>query len=173
MKNQSLFVAIVVGAAALFTLAIATAHQPQGTADARLANDAAYRDGLYQARRDASQKHPAHITSGRWSTGEDRASFIAGYLQGYHDQTAHGVKLGATDLATLTGYSEGMADGAHDRKASLPFQVARSQRTRQAELVYGQVAGVYRQAYANGYQQAYYSADDSTVGVVGQTSQKF
>jgi hypothetical protein len=173
MKNQSLYIAIVVGAAALLTLAIVTAHQPSASADARLANDAAYRDGLYQAHLDASQKHPAHITSGRWSTSDDRASFIAGYLQGYHDQTGHGVKLAAADLATLTGFSEGMADGAHDRKASLPFQVVRGERVRQAELVYGQLATVYRQAYANGYQQAYYTADDTTVGVVGQHTQPF
>jgi hypothetical protein len=163
----------VVGAAALFTLVIATAHQPSVTADARLVNDAAYRDGLYQARLDASQKHAAHITSGRWATSEDRASFIAGYLQGYQDQTGHGVKLAAADLAMLTGYSEGMTDGTRDRKASLPFQIARSERVRQAELVYGQLAIVYRRAYANGYQQAYYTADDTAVGVVGKATRQF
>lgn len=174
MKSQSLYVFVLLGAAALVLFVAGTARQPSiAAADARLANDAAYRDGLYQARMDAGQKHPAHITSGRWASSQGRASFIAGYLQGYQDQTGHGVKLAPADLATLTGYSEGMADGARDRKASLPFQAARSENIRQAEVVYGQLATVYHHAYANGYQQAYYTADDTTVGVVGQPAARF
>lgn len=173
MKHQSLYIAVVVGAAALVTLMVGTGRQPISSADARLANDGAYRDGLYQAQLDASQRRPAHITTGRWVSSEDRTSFIAGYLKGYQDQTGHGVKVAPSDLAMLTGYSEGMTDGARDRKASLPFQATRSEKIREADVVYGQLAAIYRQGYANGYQQAYYTADDSRTGVVGQAKQKF
>lgn len=173
MKNQSLYVAVLAGAATLVSLVIGTAHRAPLMVDARMANDAAYRDGLYLAQLDATQKRPAHIISGRWATTEDRASFIAGYVHGYQDQTGHQIKLAPGDVATLTGYSEGMADGAHDRKALLPFHVRQSERVRQAELVYGQLATVYRQAYANGYQRAYYATDAATVRAVGQPTEQF
>ena len=141
MKKQSLYIGIIVGGAALLALAAFTGR-PSTTTDARFANDGAYRDGLYQAQLDATGKRPARITIGRCATSQDRASFFAGYLRGYQDQTGHPAKLSGGDLATLTGYSEGIADGAHDRQSSLPFQVERSQRIHQAEQAYGQFAGV-------------------------------
>ena len=76
----------------------------------------------------------------------------------------------SSDVAELTGYSEGMADGVRDRKASQPFQAGRSEKSRESEVGEGHLAGVYRQAYTNGYQQGFYTLDSDAVGVVGQTT---
>src|SRR5437868_690647 len=133
MRSQSLYLVILLSAVALVVFVAASGHRsPVSAADAQSANDAAYRDGLYQAQQDVSQKRQAHITSGRWGSEQDRASFVAGYLQGYHDQMAHGAKLAPSDVAELTGYSEGMADGVRDRKASQPFQAGRSEKSRES-----------------------------------------
>lgn len=51
--------------------------------EARFAADGAFRDGLYLGKLAAGQGHPLHLAVGRWSTDRDRASFSAGYRQGY------------------------------------------------------------------------------------------
>jgi hypothetical protein len=59
------------------------------SASAQLAADGAFRDGLYLgklARRDNNKMRPP---VGRWSTEKDRASFVAGYQQGFNDQKAN------------------------------------------------------------------------------------
>jgi hypothetical protein len=43
----------------------------------------AFRDGLYLGELDAKQGNGQHIASGRWSTGQDRASFVDGYSRAY------------------------------------------------------------------------------------------
>lgn len=55
------------------------------TSEARFAVDGAFRDGLYVGRLTAQQGLALHAPIGRWSTDKDRASFIAGYRQGYGD----------------------------------------------------------------------------------------
>jgi hypothetical protein len=45
--------------------------------------DGAFRDGLYLGRLAAQRGVQPHITAGRWSTPQDRASFTAGYQTGY------------------------------------------------------------------------------------------
>lgn len=47
--------------------------------------DAAFRDGLYLGKLNASQGRELHIASGRWSRPEDRSSFTAGYQQAYDE----------------------------------------------------------------------------------------
>jgi hypothetical protein len=44
---------------------------------------AAFRDGLYQGELAAERGEEPHISDGRWSNQADRASFTAGYRQGY------------------------------------------------------------------------------------------
>jgi hypothetical protein len=44
---------------------------------------AAFRDGLFVGRIAAERGIPPHVLTGRWATEADRASFKAGYLQGY------------------------------------------------------------------------------------------
>jgi hypothetical protein len=50
-----------------------------------MAGDAAYRDGLYLGKLARTAKSPMHPPVGRWSTEKDRASFAAGYRQGYNE----------------------------------------------------------------------------------------
>jgi hypothetical protein len=47
------------------------------------ANNAAFRDGLYQAKLSVERGRGVHIATGRWASDEDRVSFAAGYQQGY------------------------------------------------------------------------------------------
>jgi hypothetical protein len=77
--------AIVLGVAIFATASTMMNRVPS---DSRLSNlkratDAAYRDGLFLGQLDATQGRPAHISIGRWSSGEDRESFTAGYKAGY------------------------------------------------------------------------------------------
>lgn len=53
--------------------------------DASLANNAAFRDGLYLGRLAAERASGAHVASGRWAAEADRASFRAGFQQGYQE----------------------------------------------------------------------------------------
>jgi hypothetical protein len=43
------------------------------------ANNAAYRDGLYQAKMDAADGARSKPSVGRWSTDKDRSAFLEGY----------------------------------------------------------------------------------------------
>jgi hypothetical protein len=52
------------------------------------ATDAAYRDGLFQGKLAADRGHKPIPSVGRWSSGEDRSSFVAGFTQGYQRQLA-------------------------------------------------------------------------------------
>lgn len=54
-------------------------------ADAQLAANGAYRDGLYVGRLTAQSGRPERPLIGRWSSASDRASFLAGYKRGYHE----------------------------------------------------------------------------------------
>src|SRR5258705_9489919 len=47
------------------------------------ASNAAFRDGLYQAKLALQRGSGAHVAIGRWRSDEDRASFAAGYQQGF------------------------------------------------------------------------------------------
>lgn len=53
--------------------------------DAQMAGDGAYRDGVYLGKLARTAKSPMHPPIGRWSTKKDRASFAAGYRQGYNE----------------------------------------------------------------------------------------
>jgi len=81
MKKQSLFALAAVLCVGLGIVAVSS-HGLRGPFNARQA-DAAYRDGAYQAKIDVENGRKAHFSSGRWSTDQDRASFIAGYEQSY------------------------------------------------------------------------------------------
>jgi hypothetical protein len=87
----------------LFTLALATAvclgttvllanNRPAArhlhSADAQMAADGAFRDGLYVGRLAAEGGGPLRPQIGRWSNEHDRAAFVAGYRRGYQDSLA-------------------------------------------------------------------------------------
>jgi hypothetical protein len=131
-------------------------------------SDAAYRDGAYQAKIDVSERRKPHLACGRWSSDQDRASFIQGYEQTYRELAeARSPKLGTFTPAELTGFRHGVLDGLRHRKAAQPFQVSKTENYRNADLG-------YRQAYSNGYQQGYYSQPDAAdLNTISQTSQPF
>jgi len=60
----------------------AAASQAQ---DAQTANDAAYRDGLYVGRLAHAAHRQTAAPIGRWSAEKDRASFAAGFKQGFSE----------------------------------------------------------------------------------------
>ena len=57
-------------------------------ANAALAANAAFRDGLYVGKLAAEAGRPMHAPAGRWSTDADRAGFVAGFERGYNDSRA-------------------------------------------------------------------------------------
>jgi hypothetical protein len=133
--------------------------------------DAAYRDGSYQAKIDVAKGRKPHLSSGRWSTDQDRASFIAGYQQTYHELAARNSKAVEPSVAELAGYRDGLLDGSRHRKTAQPFQVNKTDNFR--NVGYAEV-NAYRDAYSNGYQQGYYSlADVSDLKTISETSSPF
>jgi hypothetical protein len=56
------------------------------SSETQLAADGAFRDGLYVGKLDRTAKKTMHPPVGRWSTEKDRASFVAGYRQGFNQQ---------------------------------------------------------------------------------------
>ncbi len=71
----------------LGTTAALVKYYPPNThnAEALLANDAAYRDGLFLGKRAAKSGTQSQAPVGRWSAEKDRASFRAGYEHAYHE----------------------------------------------------------------------------------------
>jgi len=124
--------------------------------------DPAFRDGVYQAKLDAKEGLRPRFSTGRWSTESARASYVAGYQQGYRESG----QLLEPSLAELaaSGYRDGMRDGAWHRMASQPFQADQTANYRDAGASYLDVntnaerfKHFYREAYLDGYHQAYYA----------------
>jgi hypothetical protein len=63
------------------------------SANVLLTNDAAYRDGLYLGKLAHAAKRQAHPPIGRWPTEKDRASFAAGYQQGFGEEPSQHSEL--------------------------------------------------------------------------------
>ena len=93
--TYALAIAVCVGTTALLTNNGRAARQEQ-SADAPLAADGAFRDGLYVGRLAAEAGRPSHPQVGRWSSERDRVSFAAGYRRGYGDSLASAVSGGAS-----------------------------------------------------------------------------
>ena len=129
--------------------------------------DAAFRDGVYQAKLDAREGQRPRFSTGRWSTDSARASYVAGYQQGYREsyekQSGQLMEPSVVELAA-SGYRDGMLDGAWHRMASQPFQADHTANYRDAGMSRADVNAnaelfkhFYREAYLNGYHQGYYS----------------
>lgn len=161
MKRQSLFAlasVLCVG----FGLVAVSGHGLGGTLNVKQA-DAAFRDGAYQAKIDVESGRKPHFSCGRWSTDQDRASFIAGYEQSYKT-LARSSKVEPT-ASELAGYRDGVADGARHRRASQPFQVSKTENYRKAGGYADASASsdrhYYLDSYSNGYQEGYYLPQES------------
>jgi hypothetical protein len=160
MKKQSLLALAAVLSVGVGLMA-RSSHSVRETSNIRQA-DAAYRDGTYLAKIDVEKGRKAHVSSGRWSTDQDRASFIAGYEHSYKTlMEANKLEPSASELA---GYRDGVMDGARHRLAAQPFQVSKTENYRKAGG-YQANAGLdqqdYRAAYSNGYQEGYYLPQES------------
>jgi hypothetical protein len=162
MKKQSKLVlasVLIVG----FGLVMSTIHGRRGLTDLNQA-DAAFRDGVYQARMDIAGGRKAHLASGRWSTDQDRASFIAGYERAFKALTeARSGKAVEVNGVELTAYHDGVVDGARHRLAAQPFQPNKTDNYRKAGGYTAADANLanYREAYSNGYQEGYYLPEES------------
>lgn len=155
MKKQS---AVVVAAVLCVGMGVA-ALSSRGSHPALSVQerDAAYRDGAYQAHLDVDRGRKAHFSSGRWSTDQDRASFIAGYEQSFRTLSeARTGKPASSNAAELAAYRDGVADGARHRRSSQPFQLNKTDNYRRIETDAGN-----RDAYSNGYQEGYYLPQES------------
>lgn len=73
---------------------------------AQLTN-AAYRDGNYMARLDLENGRQPHVSLGRWSTDQDRASYVLGYQQAYPSSLS--------------------SESVHDQNGLTRFQLARNE----------------------------------------------
>jgi len=168
MKRISVYVfAIVIAgaASAIFaTVAIHRSHVVLGNVGKQ--TDAAFRDCLFLARLDAEHGRKPHLLSGRWSTEADRRSFVSAYLQAYREIQG-GVtseQLGSSQLAAQRGYRDGTTDGLQQRYRARTFQANATENYQKADRGYSESSGdlnqykqAYREAYCNGYQQAYYT----------------
>ena len=77
---------IVIALGTSATLALSNRTKPTtANAEARLAADGAFRDGLYLGKLAAQHGDPLHPAIGRWSRDQDRAMFAAGYRRGYNE----------------------------------------------------------------------------------------
>ncbi len=89
MRKLFLVAIVVMLSAGVFMLRTA-AHQdsfrePHNSA---VEADGAFRDGSYQGWLAARRGEEPHISEGRWSNQAERASFTAGYQQGYDEAVA-------------------------------------------------------------------------------------
>ena len=60
--------------------------RPGQNAEVQLANDGAFRDGLYLGKLAHVANRQVHPPIGRWSTEKDRAAFAAGYQRGFGEK---------------------------------------------------------------------------------------
>jgi hypothetical protein len=127
--------------------------------------DAAFRDGLYQARLDLEEGRKSHPAIGRWSTAEARASFLAGYQRGYRPWSEAAIgRVTGPSIAELVaaGYRDGILDGGWHRIASQSFQAEQTANYLAGGAAYlgttttpDEFKHFYREGYINGYQHAY------------------
>jgi hypothetical protein len=146
-----------------------SAHRPKLAAASEGSQevDAAFRDGVYQAKLDVQEGRRPRLSVGRWNTETARALYIAGYQKGYRELSGSNAgKVTGISVAELaaTGYRDGMLDGARHRLGAQPFQAEQTANYRDAGLAYLDAntdsdlyKRYYREGYSNGYQQGYYT----------------
>jgi hypothetical protein len=150
-----------------------TMHSPRTAANAvSEAMDAATRDGAFLAKLDVESGRKPRLSIGRWSTNGDRALFIDGYQTGYQQAiAARSQGRPKADATECAAYRQGVADGAADLAASLPFRPEKTNRSylklADTSLQHDGNVEKFREedrfAYLNGYEQGYYSQQKTTL----------
>ncbi len=150
MRRSSSVLAFV-GACALVTVITLGANHMATKANDSAHASAAFRDGMYQARRAVERGEKPHLTAGRWSRELDRRAFVAGYQQAYSEALGQdGITI--SPGVEQTGYRDGLEAGSQDRETGQSFQT----RARLDEHGGSADNDAYREAYSTGYQLAYY-----------------
>jgi hypothetical protein len=168
VKRLFLYVfVIVIAGAATANFATVAFHRFRVVAgNVNKQTDAAFRDGLFLARLDVEHGRKPHLMSGRWSTDADRRSFVSAYLQAYREMQGGSAleQLGSSQLAAQRGYRDGITDGLQQHYRFGSFWENATEKYKKADRGYSDSNGdlneykqAYREAYCNGYQQAYYS----------------
>ena len=163
-KHSSYFLTSTLAIASIFLMGGSPRWHQTTTSIATRDTEAAFRDGLFQAKLDVQNGRRPRIASGRWGTKRDRALFIAGYQQSYRDSSqSHSRKVTEPSAAELAGYRDGMQDGSEHRRTLQPFQFNKTDRYRTFGHGYLEVISDpdtykrdYHLAYSNGYQEGYY-----------------
>ena len=141
------------------------------TIDPSQTANAAFRDGVYQAKLDVEEGRKPHFSIGRWSGEEARALFVAGYLRGYRkaSETASG-EVSAPSVAELAaaGYQDGLPDGSWHRTTAQPFHPDQANNYRGTGFAYlesnadrEECKRLYREGYMTGYASAYYAKTET------------
>jgi hypothetical protein len=151
MKKKTIPVFVLLLLAATVLVAGIRTSAPQISASREPVTNAAFRDGMFAANYDMAQGRILHLSSGRWSTDADRASFIAGYHQALRQN--HPEALAKLTASELAAYREGLNEGLRHRRTAQPFQVDKTASYRAA-------SANEREAYASGYQLGYYTQRD-------------
>lgn len=166
--NRRVFLMLALSLGFAAGLIVGKANRGPGlpTVGAAQSADAAFRDGLYQAKLDVEEGRKPHPAIGRWSSAEARASFLAGYRAGYRPSSEAALgRVTGPSVAELAaaGYRDGMLDGGWHRAASQPFQAEQTTNYQTAGTVYlgttampDEFKHFYREGYMNGYQHAYF-----------------
>jgi hypothetical protein len=161
----ALTIALTCGATVL--LAASTVHRSAIVGDqAGRRMDAPFRDGLFLGRRDVDAGRKQHLITGRWSAEADRRLFVSGYLQAYREKygPVGAEEFGSSQPVEQAGYRDGLADGFKDRLESKRFRAGNTANYTKAECFcpadggdLNQYKQSYRDAYSDGYQQAFYA----------------
>lgn len=89
LSAYALAIAICLGTTAVTVANNKRTSTANVNADALMDADGAFRDGLYLGQLDAGSGQPARSAVGRWSTDQDRATFLSGYRRGYNKSLSH------------------------------------------------------------------------------------
>ncbi len=169
--NRLFLIALAITLTAGAATSVFSASEGHGAASLSVQqNSAAYRDGMYLGKLAAESGRKPHLAASRWTNASDRGAFLAGYESGYGKvgDAYTGVRQNASS-ADLMGFQDGISDGLQHRQTSKQFQVEKTVNFRRADRGYSAEVGnpdkyqeVYRAAYVNGYQQAFYGQDSQS-----------
>ncbi len=151
--NRLFLFALTIALSAGAATSVFTVSEERGLANASAQqNGAAFRDGMYLAKLDAESGRKPHLIASRWTNSSDRSAFLAGYESVYgRVGNAYATDTTGNSNSQLVGFHDGISDGMQQRQSSRRFQVDKTENFRRADR-----GEEYRQAYVNGYQQAFY-----------------